>query len=175
MLSAGLKNLEYVAKGSMQKGHILFGESVCGIYGRSFLVMANFFLEAAANGGKGSMYCHVLTGEGLYDPADPWGQPKGDMVMKVSFYIALIEPRSCAGTCIPAAAKVCFPCLNTTQQRHGVCRCNDTNLCCFASAVYVIYAMVTPCVIHTSVQASQRLPRLQQHNNLGFKGAMQPC
>ena len=83
VLSAGMKNLEYVAKSSVQKGHILFGESVCGIYGRSFLVTANLFLEAAANGGKGSTYCHVLTGEGLYDPADPWGQPKGDMVVKV--------------------------------------------------------------------------------------------
>ncbi|DBA92783.1 TPA: DnaJ subfamily C member 10 [Trebouxia sp. C0004] len=80
---AGMKNLEYVAKSSMQKGHILFGESVCGIYDRSFLVTANLFLEAAANGGKGCTYCHVLTGEGLYDPADPWGQPKGDMVVKV--------------------------------------------------------------------------------------------
>ncbi|KAL0024009.1 hypothetical protein WJX77_008217 [Trebouxia sp. C0004] len=79
---AGMKNLEYVAKSSMQKGHILFGESVCGIYDRSFLVTANLFLEAAANGGKGCTYCHVLTGEGLYDPADPWGQPKGDMVVK---------------------------------------------------------------------------------------------
>lgn len=97
MLFAGVKNLEYVAKSSMQKGHILFGESVCGMYGRSFLVTANFFLEAAANGGKGSTYCHVLKGQGLYDPADPWRQPKGDMVVKVCFYIgALIEPRSCA-------------------------------------------------------------------------------
>jgi len=85
VLSAGMKNLEYVAKSSVQKGHILFGESVCGIYGRSFLVTANLFLEAAANGGKGSTCCHVLTGEGLYDPADPWGQPKGDMVVKVCY------------------------------------------------------------------------------------------
>ena len=97
MLSAGVKNLDYVAKSSVQKGHILFGESVCGIYGRSFLVTANFFLEAAANGGKGSTYCHVLKGEGLYDPADPWGQPKGDMVVKVCFYTdILVEPRFCA-------------------------------------------------------------------------------
>ncbi|DBA66431.1 TPA: hypothetical protein ACH3X2_002409 [Trebouxia sp. C0005] len=80
---SGVKNLEYVARSSMQKGHTLFGESVCGIYGRSFLVTANFFLEAAAHGGKGSTCCHVLTGEGLYDPADPWGQPKGDMIVKV--------------------------------------------------------------------------------------------
>ena len=87
IVSAGMKNLEDVAKSSMQKGHILFGESVGGIYGRSFLVTANFFLEAAANGGKGSTYCHVLKGEGLHDPADPWGQPKGDMVVKVRFYI----------------------------------------------------------------------------------------
>ena len=33
------------------------------------------------------MYCHVLKGEGLYDPADPWGQPKGDMDVKVCSYI----------------------------------------------------------------------------------------
>ena len=87
IVSAGVKNVEYVAKSSIQKGHILFGESVGGIYGRSFLVTAKFFLEAAASGGKGSMYCHVLKGEGLYDPADPWGQPKGDMDVKVRSYI----------------------------------------------------------------------------------------
>jgi len=107
MLSAGVKNLEYVAKSSMQTGHILFGESVCGIYSRSFLVTTNFFLEAAANGGKGSTYCHVLKGEGLYDPADPWGQPKGDMVVKVCVYTdTSTEPRFCAWKRIPDVVKV---------------------------------------------------------------------
>ena len=106
MLSAGMKNLEYVAKSSMQKGHILFGEAICGIYGRSFLVTANFFLEAAANGGKGSTYCHVLTREGLYDPADPWGQPKGDMIVKVCFYND--QPRSCAWKTHSSCGQIMF-------------------------------------------------------------------
>jgi len=85
MLSAVVKNLEYVAKSSAQKGHILFGENVCCINGRSFLVTANFYLEAAANGGKGGIYCHVLNGEGFYDPADSWGQPEVDKVVTVCY------------------------------------------------------------------------------------------
>ena len=45
----------------------------------------NLFLEAAKNGGKGGIVCHVLKGEGLYDPADAWGRPRGDLVVKVCF------------------------------------------------------------------------------------------
>ncbi len=157
MLSAGMKNLEYVAKSSMQKGHILFGESICGIYGRTFLVTANFFLEATANGGKGSTYCHVLTGEGLHDPADPWGQPKGDMVIKVYFYIdALIGPRSCAWSAVTEIALLFL--LNATQQRHDVCQCNDISLCNLVPAVYAVCAMVMPRMTHTSVHTLQHLP-----------------
>ncbi|DBA96720.1 TPA: hypothetical protein ACH3X1_015562 [Trebouxia sp. C0004] len=73
MHSASVTNLEYVARSSAQKGHILFVQSICSVHNRSFQ-MAKFYLEAAANGGKGHTYCHVLKEEGFCDPADPWGE-----------------------------------------------------------------------------------------------------
>ena len=76
MLSAGVTNLQYVAKSSAKKGHILFGESVCRTNGCNFLVTAKFYLEAAANGLQGGIYCHALKRKGLYGCADPWGQPE---------------------------------------------------------------------------------------------------
>jgi len=79
----GVKDLEYIARTRLQKGHTLFGEDVCAIYGRSHLVTANLFLEAAANGGKGGVLVQALKGEGLLDPVDPWNQPKGDLIVKV--------------------------------------------------------------------------------------------
>lgn len=89
---AGAKDLEYLARGSVQKGLVLFGEEICSIYGRTYLVTVNLFLEAAKNGGKGGIVYHVLKGEGLYDPADAWGRPRGDMTVKVCRALVIAVP-----------------------------------------------------------------------------------
>lgn len=79
---AGSKDLEHFVRANLQKGQILVGETIQGLYGRSHFFAANLFLEAAANGGKGGVMCHVLEGEGLYDAMDPWNGPKGHLVIK---------------------------------------------------------------------------------------------
>lgn len=86
----GTKDLEYIPKTRLQQGEILFGEEVYGLYSRSHMVTVNLFLEAAANSGKGGTWTHVLKGEGLYDPVDAWNQPKGNMTVKVSWYVLLV-------------------------------------------------------------------------------------
>ena len=70
-------------KAGLRKGQILVGEDVAGICGVSHLFTANLFLEAAANGGRGGVACHVLPGQGLYDAEDPWNSPRGDLLVKV--------------------------------------------------------------------------------------------
>lgn len=79
---AGSENLEHFVRAKLQKGQILVGQNIQGLYGRSHFFAANLFLEAAANGGTGGVLCHVLEGEGLYDADDPWNSPKGHLVIK---------------------------------------------------------------------------------------------
>ena len=80
---AGSKDLEYFVKAGLEKGQVLVGEEILGIYGSSHLFTANLFLEAAAYGGKGGVACHMLPGQGLYDAGDPWNIPKGSLLIKV--------------------------------------------------------------------------------------------
>lgn len=79
---AGSKNLEHFVRAKLQKGQVLVGEIIQGLYGRSHFFAANLFLEAAANGGCGGVLCHVLESEGLYDADDPWNSPKGQLIIK---------------------------------------------------------------------------------------------
>lgn len=79
---AGSKDIEYFVRVKLQKGQMLVGEDIQGLYGRSHLFVANLFLEAAANGGTGGVMCRALEGEGLYDAEDPWNSPKGNLIIK---------------------------------------------------------------------------------------------
>ena len=46
--------------------------------------------EAAANGGAGGTWQAVLRGEGLYDAADPWEQPAGDLTVRLRYPACLL-------------------------------------------------------------------------------------
>ena len=89
---AGSKDLEHVVRGKLQKGQILVGENIQGLYGCSHFFAANLFLEAAANGGTGGVLCHVLEGEGLYDADDPWNSPRGHLLIKVWLLFCALLP-----------------------------------------------------------------------------------
>ena len=75
--------MEYMARTCLSPRQVLWGDNVKGVYGCSHWVSANLLLQAAANAGKGGVLCRVIKGEGLHDPKDPWGQPKGDLLVKV--------------------------------------------------------------------------------------------
>lgn len=79
---AGSKDLEHFVRTKLQKGQILVGENIQGLYGCSHFFAANLFLAAAANGGTGGSLCHLLESEGLNDADDPWNSPKGRMCVK---------------------------------------------------------------------------------------------
>ena len=89
-LITGAKDLEYIARTPLQSSPFLWADEVKGVYGRSHLVTANLFLLAAANGCKGGVFCQVVGGEGLYDPVDPWTQPRGELLVKVRLFTGLI-------------------------------------------------------------------------------------
>ena len=117
--------MEYFVRVKLQKGQTLVAEDVQGLYGRSHLVTANLFVEAAANGGKGGVIRHMLEGEGLYDADDPWNSPKGDLVIKAG-----------APLLYPAFHASCDSLLISWPQPKVCCVCICRSSSCSNTAVF---------------------------------------
>ncbi|KAK9817877.1 hypothetical protein WJX72_003540 [[Myrmecia] bisecta] len=82
---SGIKDLEMISRQQLQAGDTCFAEWVTSIYGQKHLVVGSALVASLTQGGLGGLWQTVLTGEGLYDPEDPWDQPRGDLVVKVRF------------------------------------------------------------------------------------------
>ena len=89
---AGVKDLETFG-GAVPPGDVLFALEVVTLGGQRCLVAGSALREAAARGGAGGVWQAVLRRQGLYDPADPWQHPPGDLTVTVRFPPLMLAER----------------------------------------------------------------------------------
>ncbi|PRW60794.1 subfamily B member 4 [Chlorella sorokiniana] len=86
----GAKDLEMFG-GAAAAGEPLFAVEVTTIQGKKRLLSGSALREAAANGGAGGVWQAVLPGQGLYDAAEPWEKPAGDLRVQLRYPAWLLK------------------------------------------------------------------------------------
>ena len=64
---------------------IMYCEALTTLAGSAVVVAGSALLPSLAAGGQGGFIDHVLPGEGMPDPRDPWDHPPGDLHIRIRF------------------------------------------------------------------------------------------
>lgn len=81
---AGIKNLEIVGSPPL-RGDVWAFEQVNTLNRKVLCCCTNVMETSLLQGGKGGNTEVLLPGEGCYDPVDPWGQPAGDLKVRIRY------------------------------------------------------------------------------------------
>ena len=81
---SGKKNLELVGT-PPSRGDVWAFEQVHTLNRKVLCCYANVMEASLLQGGKGGNVEVLLQGEGCYDPDDPWGQPAGDLKVRIRY------------------------------------------------------------------------------------------